>query len=40
MEWNGIDTALKAQVSEMKRSKGWIGGIKKRKNERPSVGHV
>jgi hypothetical protein len=31
MEWNGNNTALKAQVSEMKRSKGWIRVIVKRK---------
>jgi hypothetical protein len=31
MEWNGNDTALKVQVSETRRSKGWIRGVIKEK---------
>jgi hypothetical protein len=40
MEWNGIDIALEAQVSETERSKGWIRGVNEKKNERPNVSHV
>jgi hypothetical protein len=37
MEWNGINTALEAQVSETRRSKGWIGGVKEKKISVPML---